>query len=145
MYNKPFGSVRPNGARSGNWSSTLLWGRTRSLAHDNAHISRQNSYLAESLLKFADRNYLWTRIENAGRSSELLIPPGTSLPPDFEESPIGHVQAYTFGYSRDFRIAPHLLAAPGAQFTSYTAPQSLVPTYGHHPFGVAAFLRLRLH
>jgi len=139
MYNKPFGSAHPDGTRSGNWSSTLIWGRTRS------HHSKQNSYLAESLLKFAGRNYVWTRIENAGRSSELLIPPGTSLPPDFEESPIGHVQAYTVGYSRDFKIAPHLLAAPGAQFTSYTAPAILTPTYGHHPFGVVASIRFRLN
>ncbi|HZY63503.1 MAG TPA: hypothetical protein VFE38_13365 [Edaphobacter sp.] len=140
MYNRPFGAVNTRGEHAGNWSSTLIWGRTRSL-HDN---SKQNSYLAESLLKFADRNYVWTRVENAGRSSELLIRPGTKLPPDFEESPIGHVQAYSFGYDRDFRVAPHLLAAPGAQFTSYTAPQALVPTYGHHPFGVVAFIRFRL-
>ena len=140
MYNRPFGAVSAKGEHAGNWSTTLIWGRTRSL-HDN---SKQNSYLAESLLRFASRNYVWTRIENAGRSSELLIQPGTAPPPDFEESPIGHVQAYSFGYDRDFRVAPHLLAAPGAQFTSYTAPHALVPTYGHHPFGVAMFVRFRL-
>jgi hypothetical protein len=141
MYNKPFGSLGHGGAHSGNWSNTLLWGRTRSRS-DN---SKENSYLFESLLQFRTRNYLWTRIENAGRSNELLITPGNPLLPNFEESPIGHVQAYTIGYDRDFHIAPHLLAAPGAQFTSYTAPQSLIPTYGHHPFGVVAFVRFRLH
>ncbi|MEO6982003.1 MAG: hypothetical protein ABI072_02680, partial [Edaphobacter sp.] len=139
MYNRPFGTLI-NGTTSGNWSNTLLWGRTRSL-HDN---SKENSYLAESLLKFATRNYLWTRIENAGRSSELLLNPGTPLPPHFEESPIGHVAAYTIGYDRDFKIASHLLLAPGAQFTTYTAPAALASLYGHHPFGVAAFIRLRL-
>lgn len=139
MYNKPFGNTNSEGMRSGNWSSTLVWGRTLS-----GH-SKENSYLAESLLKFANNNYLWTRIENAGRSSELLITPGSPLPPNFEEEPIGHVQAYTFGYDRDFRVAPHLLAAPGAQFTSYTAPDTLIPAYGHHPFGVVVFVRLRLH
>jgi hypothetical protein len=137
MYNKPFGGT----SHTGNWSNTLLWGRTRSLS-DN---SKENSYLIESLLMFVNRNYVWTRIENAGRSNELLVTPGTSLPPNFEESPIGHVQAYTVGYDRDFHIAPHLLAAPGAQFTTYTAPQALIPTYGHHPFGVVAFIRFRLH
>lgn len=140
MYNRPFGSIGHDSVHSGNWSSTLLWGRTRSLS-DNG---KENSYLAESLLKFSGRNYLWTRVEDAGRSNELLIAPGTPLPPNFEESPIGHVQAYSFGYDRDFRIAPHLLAAPGAQFTSYTAPQALVPTYGHHPFGLVTFIRLRV-
>lgn len=137
MYNKPFGGT----AHTGNWSSTLLWGRTRSLS-DN---SKENSYLVESLLQFRTRNYLWTRIENAGRSNELLISPGRQLPPNFEESPIGHVQAYSIGYDRDFHIVPHLLAAPGAQFTTYTAPQALIPTYGHHPVGVVAFVRFRLH
>jgi len=140
MYNRPFGNTGPDGAHFGNWSSTLLWGRTRSLADD----SKENSYLAESLLKFSGRNYLWARIEDAGRSSELLLSQGSQLPPDFEESPIGHVQAYSFGYDRDFRVAPHLLAAPGAQFTSYTAPQALVPAYGHHPFGVVTFIRFRI-
>ncbi|WP_348268714.1 hypothetical protein P8936_05685 [Edaphobacter paludis] len=141
MYNKPFGGTRHDGTRSGNWSSTLLWGRTRSLS-DN---SKENSYLAESLLQFANRNYLWTRIENAGRSNELLLSPDSQLPPNFEESPIGHVQAYTVGYDRDFHLAPHLLAAPGAQFTTYIAPHPLISTYGHHPCGVVAFIRFRLH
>lgn len=141
MYNKPFDGIGKDGSPSGNWSSTLLWGRTRSLS-DN---SKENSYLAESLVKFGSRNYLWMRIENAGRSSELLITPGNPLPPNFEESPIGHVQAYTLGYDRDFQIVPHLLAAPGAQFTSYTAPPSLIPAYGHHPFGAVVFVRFRIN
>ena len=140
MYNRPFGKKDSNGLTSGNWSSTLLWGRTRSLTGDH----KINSYLAESLLKFGTRNYLWTRIENAGRSTELLLPPETALPPNFEESPIGHVQAYTLGYDRDFRIAPHILAAPGAQFTLYNTPQALVSTYGKNPFGAVAFVRLRI-
>ena len=61
MYNRP--------VAHGNWASTLLWGRTRSLADD----SKENSYLLESTLRFMDRNYAWTRIENAGRTNELLL------------------------------------------------------------------------
>jgi hypothetical protein len=144
MYNRPFGHATADGAHSHNWSNTLLWGRTKSLPQDGTDSSIENSYLLESLLNFRTRNYVWTRIENAGRSNELLLPPGSALPPNFTESPIGHVAAYTFGYDRDYRIAPHLLAAPGAQFTTYTTPEALVPTYGHHPFGVVAFVRLRL-
>jgi hypothetical protein len=140
MYNRPFGSTTSDGSHAGNWSSTLLWGRTLSLSDS----SKENSYLLESLLKFRTRNYVWTRIENAGRSNELLIPPGSSLPPDFSESPIGHVAAYTIGYDRDFHIAPHLTAAPGAQFTSYTTPEALISIYGQHPFGAVAFVRFRI-
>jgi hypothetical protein len=125
---------------TGNWSTTLLWGRTKSLSGP----SIENSYLLESLLQFHTRNYLWTRIENAGRSNELFISPGSALPPDFTESPSGHVAAYTAGYDRDFRIGAHLLTAPGVQFTSYTTPGPLISTYGSHPFGVVAFLRLRI-
>ncbi len=149
MYNRPFGAHHDTTSMpgmdmattaTGNWSTTLLWGRTKSLTDG----SIENSYLLESLLQFHTRNYVWTRIENAGRSSELLLPPGSALPPNFTESPIGHVAAYTIGYDRDYRIAPHLLAAPGAQFTTYTTPAALVSTYGHHPFGVVAFVRLRI-
>lgn len=132
MYNRPI--------PTGNWSNTLVWGRTKSLTDS----SKENSYLLESLLQFHSRNYLWTRIENAARSNELLITPGNPLPPNFEESPIGHVAAYTLGYDYDFHIAPHLLAAPGVQLTAYTVPTSLIPAYGHHPFGVAFFVRIRI-
>jgi hypothetical protein len=149
MYNRPLGARHDTTSMpgmdmatpdTGNWSTTLLWGRTKSLA-DN---SKENSYLLESLLQFHTRNYVWTRIENAGRSNELILPPGSSLPPNFEEKPIGHVPAYSFGYDRDYTFIPHLLTAPGAQFTTYTTPDVLTPTYGHHPWGVVAFVRFRI-
>jgi hypothetical protein len=122
------------------FSSTLVWGRTRSLT-DN---SKENSYLAEGLLRFASKNAIWTRLENAGRSNELLLTPGEDLPKGFEESPIGHVAAYTFGYDRDFRIGNHLVAAPGAQFSVYRTPSALRSIYGDTPTGEVFFVRLRL-
>jgi hypothetical protein len=140
MYNRPLGTTAADGTHSGNWSNTLLWGRTKSLTNNGI----EDSYLLESLLNFRTRNYVWTRIENAGRSNELLIPPGSPLPPNFTESALGHVAAYSFGYDRDYRIIPHLLTAPGAQFTTYTTPSALVSTYGAHPWGVVAFVRFRI-
>ena len=80
----------------GNWASTAVWGRTRSL-QDSA---KENSYLLESTLQFKERNYAWLRLENAGRTNELLLGE-QPLPPGFEEEPLTHVQAYTFGYDRD--------------------------------------------
>jgi hypothetical protein len=121
-------------------ATTLLWGRTRSLT-DN---SKENSYLAEALLRFADRNYTWIRIENAGRSNELELTPGTPLPAGFVESPIGHVAAFTFGYDRDFALGAHLLAAPGAQFTLYRTPAALQSIYGATPTAEQIFVRLRI-
>jgi len=130
MYNKPF--------RRGNWASTAVWGRTRSLQDS----SKENSYLFESTMNFRDRNYAWTRIENAGRSTELLIGEHP-LPLGFKEEPLTHVQAYTVGYDRDIPLLPHLASAFGAQFTAYGVGKPLQPVYGSNPAGVSIFLRLR--
>jgi hypothetical protein len=130
MYNKPF--------KAGNWASTALWGRTRSLADGG----KENSYLLESTMRFAERNHAWARIENAGRSNELLNGENP-LPAGFEESPLTHVQAYTFGYDRDFDVVPHLASALGAQVTAYGVGKPLQATYGSDPVGVVVFLRFR--
>jgi hypothetical protein len=121
-------------------ATTFLWGRARSLT-DN---SKENSYLAEALLRFASTNYIWTRIENAGRSNELLLTTGSPLPPNFIETPIGHVAAYTFGYDHDLPLGRHLLAAPGAQLTIYRTPELLRSTYGNTPTAETLFIRFRL-
>ncbi|MFC6646442.1 hypothetical protein ACFQBQ_12775 [Granulicella cerasi] len=122
-------------------SITALWGRTKSL---DADASKQNSYLLEALYRFKGKNYVWTRMENAGRSSELLLTPGTSLPTGFHEDPVGHVAAFTFGYDRDFAVGRHLLAAPGAQVTLYRSPALLAKAYGDTPTGEVFFVRFRL-
>jgi hypothetical protein len=129
-YNRPF--------HDGNWASSLIWGRAKSLA-DNSIF---NSYAFESTLRFLTRNHVWTRIENADRSSELLLGEN-ALPPNFQEQPIGRVQAYTFGYDRDFDVIPHLATALGAQITVYGVGENLKSLYGSHPEGVAIFIRVR--
>jgi hypothetical protein len=131
MYNRPL-------AR-GNWASTLLWGRTRSLADS----SKENSYLLESTLRFARSNYLWTRIENAGRTNELLIGEH-SLPAGFQEMPLTHVQAYSVGFDHDVNLFRRVASALGAQVTLYGVGQPLQPLYGAHPVGFSVFLRLRV-
>jgi hypothetical protein len=130
MYNRPL--------RDGNWASTLLWGRTRSL-QDNSVF---NSYLFESTIRFRTSNYAWTRIENVDRSNELVLGENP-LPAAFMEEPIGRVQAYTLGYDHDFDLVPHLASALGAQFTTYGVADVLKPIYGSHPLGVTLFVRFR--
>ncbi|HUL17389.1 MAG TPA: hypothetical protein VLV88_15435 [Terriglobales bacterium] len=130
MYNRPL--------HDGNWASTILWGRTNSLQDRSIF----NSYLFESTVRFLTRNYAWTRLENVDRSNELLLGE-VPLPAGFQEEPIGRVQAYTFGYDRDFDLVPHLASALGAQFTAYGVAETLKPVYGSHPFGAALFLRFR--
>ncbi len=125
------GMTMPDVAK-GNWSTTLLWGRTRSLATGLT----EDSWLLESLLTLR-RNAWWTRVEVADRTTELLRS-------GVAEASAGRVQAYTLGYDRDFRPLPHLRAAPGAQFTLYRAPDPLASVYGRTPFGAVAFVRFRL-
>jgi hypothetical protein len=131
-YNRPI--------RNGNWASLLLWGRNQSLADGNVG----NGYLFESTLQFARRNSLWTRVENVDRTNELLLGENP-LPAAFSERYFARVEAYTAGYDREILNLPHLSAALGAQFTGYGIPAQFEPTYGSHPAGIVAFLRLRTH
>jgi hypothetical protein len=130
MYNRAF--------HSGDWASSLIWGRTKSIQDRSIF----NSYAFESTLRFRVRNSVWTRIENVDRSNELLLGENP-LPPNFVEGPIGRVQAYTAGYDRDVDLVPHLATAIGAQVTTYGVGENLKAVYGSHPAGVAVFIRLR--
>jgi hypothetical protein len=130
MYNRP--------VTRGNWATSLIWGRNSDLGHHQIF----NSYLAESTLRFLDRNYLWGRIENVDRTTELAL--GELIePPGFEEHFLARVQAYTIGYDREFNIVPHLSTAIGGQLTLYSKPEALTPIYGDHPLGVVVFVRFR--
>ena len=130
MYNRPF--------RGGDWASSLIWGRTKSIEDRSIF----NSYAFESTFRFRVHNSVWTRIENVDRSNELLLGENP-LPPNFVERPVGRVQAYTLGYDRDVDLIPHLATAVGAQVTIYGVGENLKAVYGSHPAGVALFIRLR--
>lgn len=132
MYNRPFG----NG--SGNWASTLVWGRNKDFPGGEVF----NGYLAESTLKFARSNYAWTRVENVDRTNLLEL--GESpLPPGFEEHFLARVQAYTLGYDHEWNFVPRISSAFGGQVTLYGKPAFLDTTYGDHPAGFLVFVRLR--
>lgn len=132
MYNLPIGKQDAMNLAPGNLAVSLIWGRTKAIP-DN---TKQNSYTLEALYQFSRVHSIWTRMELAGRTSELLF--------DSHEEPVGHTAAYTFGYDRQWKIAPHLVAAPGAQFTSYAPSPALKSAYGGHPFAVQAFVRFRI-
>jgi hypothetical protein len=129
-YNRPL-------AR-GNWASTVVWGRNRDIPSGQV----LNSYLAESTLRFAKSNFAWTRIENVDRTNELLLG-NNPLPPGFDEKFLARVQAYSFGYDREFRFIPHVVSALGGQYTLYAKPSSLDALYGSNPMGYLFFVRFR--
>jgi hypothetical protein len=56
---------------------------------------------------------------------------------------LARVQAYSFGYDREFNFIPHVASALGGQYTLYAKPASLDSRYGAHPMGVVAFVRFR--
>ena len=130
MYNRPF--------NRGNWASTLIWGRNRTLPEGEVF----NGYLAESTVRFQSRNYIWGRVENVDRTNELLL--GQQLVPrGFQEHFLARVQAYTLGYDREVNVIPHLASALGGQVTFYGIPGSLGPVYGSQPKGFVLLLRVR--
>jgi hypothetical protein len=130
MYNLPI--------HNGNWGSMVLWGRNQSLLDGNVG----NGYLLESTLRFLEKNNIWARIENVDRTNELLLD-GTFLPANFAERYFTRLQAFTAGYDRDIGHLPHISAAVGAQLTWFRMPGDLQASYGSHPIGAVAFLRLR--
>jgi hypothetical protein len=130
QYNRPISR--------GNWASSIVWGRNRSLTTGEV----LNSYLLESTLHFLSKNALWGRVENVDRTNLLLLGENPE-PAGFEEHFLARIQAYTEGYDREFSILPHFSTALGAQFTSYGKPESLDAIYGDHPIGVVVFVRIR--
>jgi hypothetical protein len=115
--------------------ATALWGRNHTIGTpENA-----NAYLLEATLHLRSRHALWTRIENADRTSDLL---GADAPQT--EFVIGRVQAYTAGYAYALHSWNFGKAEIGGQFTSYTTPSQLATQHGNHPWGVAPFLKFQL-
>lgn len=101
-----------------------------------------NGYLAESTLRFIDKNYVWTRIENVDQTNEFA-PRENPLPPNIEERYFVRIQAYTVGYDREVGHISHLATALGGQYIWNGVPDILKAAYCQHPVGVAIFLRVR--
>ena len=116
-------------------NATIVWGRN----HTVGSTEIANGYLAEGTLHLRGTQSIWTRIENADRTSDLL---GAAAPP--EETVIGRVQAYTGGYAHRLWHGSGGSTELGAQLTGYTTPSTLVPLYGQHPFGVATVFKVQL-
>jgi hypothetical protein len=117
----------------GSWATTLVWGRN----HKIIPRTNQNSYLLESSLNFAKKNYAFTRIELVDKDE--LFPDGGG--------PVGQdsfrIGAYTFGGVRDVVQNQHWQIGLGADFSVYSKPSVLNAYYGERPVGLRVFLRVR--
>jgi hypothetical protein len=121
-YNRPI-------AR-GNWATTLVWGRK----HKELERTNLNSYLLESTLNFARRNYAYTRLELVDKD-ELF--------PSAPVHPAYRIGAYTFGGARDLVQNRTGQIGVGADLTFYSKPGALDRFYGTNPVSVHVFLRFR--
>jgi hypothetical protein len=113
---------------AGNWSSSLIWGRT----HSTATFHNLNSYLAESVFPIRPKDFVTGRFELVDKD-ELFRGPTTF-----------RIGAYTIGYTRDVNVSRYLETGIGANFTAYSLPGAIKPYYGNHPTGGNVFVRVRL-
>jgi hypothetical protein len=120
---------------AGDLNAIAVWGRN----HTTGSPINGSGYLFEAALRPHANQTIWTRLENADRTTDLL---GASAPP--VESVVGRVQAYTSGYAHRVYGWQNGSMELGAQWTGYGVPASLVPYYDSHPFGAAAVLAIRL-
>jgi hypothetical protein len=118
------------GWAAGNWATTLAWGRK----HKELESTNQNSYLLESTLNFARRNYAYTRLELVDKD-ELF--------PELPAHPTYRIGAYTFGGVHDLLQNRTGQIGLGADVTFYSKPASLNAIYGSNPVSFRVFLRLR--
>ena len=126
---------------TGSLASSIIWGRNNDMIDSEERIF--NSYALESTLNFHNRNWVWTRIENVDKDRTVLYGE-TQEALTIEETPIGRVQAYSFGYERDI-LRTQLWAniGLGFQFTSYGMTDEMKTVYGGSPKSFVFFLHLR--
>lgn len=114
----------------GNWATSFAWGRN---ARDDGS---SNGFLIESSYNWAERNYLFGRVERVDKD-ELFAQPDPRAERKFM------VNAFSLGYARDIGRSKCFETAIGAMATVYAKSSSLDRTYGDFPVGVQVFLRIR--
>lgn len=130
---------RPMGAA--NWSTSFVFGRN----HKTATGKDTNALLLESVVPFHRENFFTGRWELVDKD-ELF-----AAQPAIEEQLLSNegtdtfrIGAYTVGYTRYFPVFSSVRTGVGANFTTYTLPEAIVPFYGAHLFGVNFYLHLQL-
>lgn len=129
---------RPMAGR--NWDSTLVWGRT----HSTATFRDLNSYLAETVVPVARRNFLSGRFERVDKDELFADQPALEQCVSALYGSTFRIGAYTVGYTRDIDLFRHVETGVGANFSFYTLPGAIKPYYGSRPVGGNIFVRVRL-
>src|SRR5262245_16341002 len=101
----------------GSWATSFIWGRNHE-SH-SGEIFNLNGYVAESSLRFATRNSVYTRLELVDKNS-LLRAADRLLLGITDHHPAFRIGAYTFGGTRDFWSSERVVASLGADITFYS-------------------------
>jgi hypothetical protein len=123
------------------WSTSFIFGRN----HDTATGKGMNALLAESVIPFREKNFFTGRwelvdkdelfVDQPAIAQELLETAGTNT---------FRIGEYTLGYTRYFSLWAPIESGIGANFSTYTLPEAIVPYYGAHPFGVNFYVHFQL-
>jgi len=124
VYDLPFSS--------GNWQTTLAWGRDQDLPGRTT-----DAYLFESAVNFGPHTF-FARAETVTKDDLF-----------YGSSPLTgqafHVSEATLGYAYDIPISRHLALGLGLEGTINVVPQRIAAVYGSQdPSGYMPFLRLKL-
>ena len=85
---------------------------------------------------------IYGRYDGVGLETEHLLFPTTIHRPHPGEL-IDPLLAYTAGIAREIATPRRFSVAIGAQATTYTVPERLVPTHGRHPVSAQVYVRVR--
>jgi len=119
----------------GQWDTSFIFGHNKKTAGHST-----NSWLAESVLQFLDRNYVTARAEVVDKD-ELFAEQNV---PSAIANGVFRIKALTLGYSRDVITLRGLVTAVGANVTGYSIPSAIKPYYGT-PYSFYVFARVRSH
>ncbi len=122
------------------WATSLIWGRN----HDTFTHRNLNSYLLESVAPWRRKNFFTGRIELVDKDELFADQPNLEEQLDRTIGSTFRIGAYTVGYTRDIGTFEKIETGIGANFSTYSLPDSIKPYYGDHPFAVNVYLRLRL-
>jgi hypothetical protein len=126
-----FSATYSRTAPHGFLASSFIWGR-----NEQELVGKPlDGILIEGVCNWADKNYVFGRIERLDRND--LFPTGPLHEAIFK------INAFNAGYSRDIGRTRYLDIALGGSITVYAFPESLKPFYGDFPVGGRVFLRFR--
>ena len=125
---------------AGFWAASLIWGRNHKTAVDR----NLNSYLAESVVQFGQKNYVTGRVELVDRDELLHGGDQHSGKEEIAEGSVFRVGSVTLGYTRALGTVSGFEVGLGGNLTVYSVPAALAALYGDRPSGFLTYLRFRL-